>query len=417
MRRKRLVRVQQWRSTVGSALLLTLLPWMLSCGGSKPPSTSIPPLSPPASPETPIATDPTTADSTWSVAGEPWTEETPQPLPEELVEIGVPIGVLAPFSGPYAAYGKSYLDGAQLALDAATLQGIVRLVPADSEGDAIAGLYAVRRLIQEENVAAILGGILSLPTLVAGVEANAHGVSMLSNVASEEGIRRIGAFVFHQVPSRSTEARAAADLATFDLRSFRAAILSPEKGEGRDLATAFTEQFVSLGGQVVANENYADGTTDFNRMVRRIRNSRPDLLYLPMPVDDALLLAPALGFQGIDVPILGTTHWQSDRLLQMTGIDLEGTLVPAGLQQDDSSVIEEFERLYRQRFGSDTNRFAAAGFIATRHVVAVLSKDPQADRSRIQERLTQRFGGGFDNSAPMPFLLVREGTLVDYPLH
>jgi len=166
----------------------------------------------------------------------------------------------------------------------------------------------------------------------------------------------------------------------------------------------------------VASENYASGTTDFNRMVRRIRNSGPDLLYLPMPVEDALLLAPALGFQGIDVSILGTTHWQSDRLLSMTGVDLEGALVPAGLPQDDTEVLDEFERLYLQRFGNDTNRFAAAGFIAGRRVLAVLAEDLEADRAHIQERLAQRFGGGFENNAPMPFLLVREGSLIPYPL-
>jgi branched-chain amino acid transport system substrate-binding protein len=262
----------------------------------------------------------------------------------------------------------------------------------------------------------VLGGILSLPTMVAGVEANAHAVPMISNVATEEGIRRIGPFVFHQVPSRGTEARAAAELATFDLRSFRAAILSPQQGEGRDLATAFTEQFVALGGQVVASENYEAGTTDFNRMVRRIRNSSPDLLYLPIPVEDALLLAPALGFQGLDVPTLGTTHWQSERLLRLTGVDLEGALVPAGQPQDDLTVLDEFERLYQQRFGNETNRFAAAGFIAARRVLEVLSADPLAGRQQMQQRLASLFGGGFENNAPMPFLLVRDNALVGYPL-
>ena len=410
-------RLQRWplpsrHTTAGCVLLLALVPWMLSCAGSKPQPVS---KGPTAIPKPPLATGAAT-DSTRSGATEPWRGESELPLPEEQVEAGVPLGVLAPFSGPYAAYGKSYLDGAQLALQAARLQGIVRLVPADSEGDAIVALYAVRRLIEEENVVGILGGILSLPTLVAGVEANAHGVPMLSNVASEDGIRRIGPFVFHQVPARSTEARAAADLATFDLRSFRAAILSPEQGEGRDLASAFSEQFVALGGQVVASENYGDGTTDFNRMVRRIRNSDPDLLYLPMPVEDALLLAPALGFQGIDVAIMGTTHWQSDRLLRMTGLDMEGALVPAGLPQDDTAVLDDFERLYLQRFGSETNRFAAAGFIAARHMLAALAEETQVDRSMLQQRLAMQFGGGFENNAPMPFLLVREGALVAYPL-
>lgn len=408
-------RVSAWRRRVVRwglrAVVALWVPALLSCGGGtrKPVPTERPQESPP------VTTVPTAPDTLARGPAEPWVVEPVPPAPEEVLPSGVPVGILAPFSGPYAAYGKSYLDGATLAVEAAEVPGIVRLVPADSEGDAIAALHAVRRLIETENVVTVIGGILSLPTLIAGVEANAHGVPMISNVASEEGIRRIGPWVFHQVPSRSREAQAAAELAVFDFRSFRAAILSPEQGEGRTLATAFTEQFVALGGQVVASETYEEGTTDFNRMVRRIRSSRPDLLYLPVPVEDALLLAPALGFQGIDVPILGTTHWQSDRLLRLSGIDLEGALVPGGLPQEDDGVLEEFERLYTRRFGSEANRFAAAGFIATRRVVAILSAEPDADRPRLQQQFAGRFGGGFDNNAPVPFLIVQGGALVDYP--
>jgi ABC-type branched-subunit amino acid transport system substrate-binding protein len=149
-------------------------------------------------------------------------------------------------------------------------------------------------------------------------------------------------------------------------------------------------------------------------MVRRIRASRPDLLYLPVPVEDALLLAPALGFQAIDVPVLGTTHWQSDRLLRLGGVDLEGVLIPGGVPQEDDGILDEFERLYTRRFGTEANRFAAAGFIATRRVVAVLSDVPDADRQHLQQEFASRFGGGFDNNAPMPFLIVQDGALVPY---
>ena len=101
----------------------------------------------------------------------------------------------------------------------------------------------------------------------------------------------------------------------------------------------------------------------------------------------------------------------------MTGVDLEGAMVPGGLPQDETPVMDDFERLYLQRFGTAPNRFAAAGYTAARRVLEVFVADPEADRQRVQEALALRFGGGFDSNAPMPFLVVKEGALKELVTH
>ena len=89
-------------------------------------------------------------------------------------------------------------------------------------------------------------------------------------------------------------------------------------------------------------------------------------------------------------------------------------MIPGGLPQDATPVLEDFERMYLSRFGMEPNRFAAAGYTAARRVLEVFLVDPQADRHHVQEALAARFGGGFESNAPMPFLVVREGTLKEW---
>ncbi|MFQ5600166.1 MAG: ABC transporter substrate-binding protein [Candidatus Krumholzibacteriia bacterium] len=320
------------------------------------------------------------------------------------------VGVLAPFSGRYAAYGKAYLDGARLAVDSFNDLGPVQVevVPADTRGQPLSALAAVRRLAGAEDVVAILGGVLNLPTLVAAVEANCRGVPLLSNVATEDGIRETGPYVFHQVASRQRAASAAADLAAFRLRRFRAAVLYPEEGEGRVLASGFAERMGALGGRIVASESFAAGTTDFTSLVRRIRAAQPDVLFVPAGVEDMLLIAPTLAVQGVEAQLIGTEKWKSERLLGGTGVELEGALVPAGEHEGDHEELARFRELYADRYGPRANRFAAAGYLAARRILDVLAQRPEADREALRTGLEARGAPG-DRRMPVRFLVVRDG--------
>jgi len=320
------------------------------------------------------------------------------------------LGLLAPLSGRYAAYGKAYLDGAQLAVDAFNDRGPMRveLAPADSKGEPISALAATRRLVDSVAVVAILGGVLNLPTLVAGVEANCSRVPMLSNVATEEGIGSIGPYVFHRGPSRQRAARAGADLAVFVLRRFRAAVLYPEAGDGRALATAFSERLTALGGELVASESYAAGTTDFTTLVQRLRGAEPEVLYLPASAEEVLLIAPALVFQGLAAQVIGTEEWNSERPLRAGGADLEGALLPAAEAPDGD--LERFRRQYRARFSAPDNRFAAAGFQGANCILDLLAERPGSGREALRGALAERLQMEGRSRGETPrFLIVRDG--------
>jgi branched-chain amino acid transport system substrate-binding protein len=321
--------------------------------------------------------------------------------------------VLAPLSGKYAAYGKAYLDGAQLATDAFDDKrgpARVELVPADSRGEALPALAATRRLVATDGLVAILGSVLSLPTVVAGLQANCSRVPLLSNVATEEGIADIGPYVFHIGPSRLRAARSAADLVVFSLRRFRAAVLCSEDGDGRTLATAFGERLCGLGGEVVASESYAAGTTDFTAVARRLRASGPDVLYLPASVDETLLIAPALAVQGFSAPLVGTEEWSSDRLLRAAGADLEGALLPAPDADASGTEMARFRDAYRARYARPDNRYAAAGYVGATRLLDLLAQNPGADRETLRRELEESLRVARPNAGGTPrFLVVRDG--------
>jgi ABC-type branched-subunit amino acid transport system substrate-binding protein len=340
-------------------------------------------------------------------------EETAPPPAAEPVERPAPtrgetrVGLLAPFSGRYAGYGQSFLAGARAALDASPTKPNIVLIPADSKGEAIGSLEATRRLILQEQVVCILGDVLNLTTMLAGVEANCRGVPMLSNVATEDDIGRIGPWVIHDVPSRRVEAEAAAELAMFTLRRDEAGILSSDAPASRDLAARFAERFGGLGGNVVTSEVYPEGTKDFNAWLVRVRDASPDVLYLPVSADDMQMIAPALSFQGVLARLIGSAAWNSERLLEASALDLEGALIP--VHASDTAAPGQLPA--RLTSGDDTDRFALAGFTAAQRIRDLVAAHPAAaaDREALRAALEKDMQSKRARSG-IRFLVVRDGA-------
>jgi branched-chain amino acid transport system substrate-binding protein len=342
------------------------------------------------------------ATATASPAGSATAAAAPQAAATAIREDASPtppvplrLGVLVPLRGRYAAYGKAYLDGAQLAADAANRRATrrIEIVPADAQGEqgeAAAAMLATRRLVQTEGLVAILGSVQSVPTLVAALEANCSGVPLVSNVAADDGIGNVGPWVFHAVPSRLEAAGASAELTVRALKRQRAAILFPEEGDGQALALAFSDRLAALGGEVVFSEAFVPGTTDFTLLARQIATANPEVLYVPASTDDLVLIVPALTYQGVTAQIIGTEDLGATRLLETDGIELEGALVPAPPADGSDAELAAFRNAYKQTVTPTEKRLAAAGWMGARAVLDAIAQTPVVDRDAVQRGLEAR---------------------------
>ena len=326
------------------------------------------------------------------------------------------LGILAPFSGRYANYGRAYLDGAQVAIDAFARAARVyaEALPGDTKGTPNAALVALRRLAHEEGAVCIVGGMLNLPTWVAAVEANCVGVPLVSNVASEVGINDVGPWVFHEVASQQRAAAAAADQTIYELRRFRVAVLYPNEGEGRGLASTYSSRVGELGGRIVASESFAHGTMDFTSVVRRIRAANPEVLYLPVDPDEVMLIAPTLAFHGVDAVLIGREDWNSEQLMVSVGLDLEGALIPEATHASQPGALDRFDTAYFEKHGERPSSIAVAGYMAVQRVLKVVATLPSVDRQTLRDALDAR--AAQDEQRPMGyrFLVVRDGEARPY---
>ncbi|MEX2366033.1 MAG: ABC transporter substrate-binding protein, partial [Pseudohongiellaceae bacterium] len=184
----------------------------------------------------------------------------------------VKIGFLGGFTGPIESLTPPIYDAARLAVrhvngQGGILDGDILVMPsADTTCvDSSAATNGADRLINSENVTAIVGALCSGATIAAannvGVPAS---VVMISPASTSPAISELNDNdqVFRTPPSDAYQGEILARL-LISKGIEEAAVTYVNNDYGKGLADAFAASFESEGGMVMANEAHEDGKADY----------------------------------------------------------------------------------------------------------------------------------------------------------
>ncbi len=246
------------------------------------------------------------------------------------------IGLLCPLSGRFSPLGEAFVKGASLALKEARRRGMegIEIVVGDTQANPLVARSVAERLIERERVVAIVGAILSSPTIAAAQVADFKTTVLLSPVASEQEIGSIGDWVFQISSESDAEIIAVARIACRELDHRRIAFLSGNDFQSRRVERLFRKEVERSGSSICISEFYDEGNTDFHKSIERIRRADPQALFIASDAEDLILILPQISFYEFGVQLLGTSSWNSNRLLLMAGRDMEGAIFPATVGQE-----------------------------------------------------------------------------------
>jgi ABC-type branched-subunit amino acid transport system substrate-binding protein len=211
------------------------------------------------------------------------------------------VGVILPLSGEYAAYGKRALLAIRLALgmtvseekpaepqlDPATgelmptkkndekLTGTLttpsglRLIVKDSAGKADVSRRAVRELVEQDHVIAVLGDILIDTSLPIALACEEFGVPMLS-LSRRDGVPEAGPWSFRLALTPKKQARALVELAVDGLHMKRFGVMYPKKAFSVELMNEFWNELDARQAEITAIESYAHDQTTFTDESKRL---------------------------------------------------------------------------------------------------------------------------------------------------
>lgn len=244
------------------------------------------------------------------------------------------IGLIAYLKGEgitISSSGTPTLSGAQLAVKQINDRGglqiggrshPVELVVEAIENDSTQAVEAARRLIEEQQVVAIVGPQYSGDAIEAGAVAEEAGVPLISGTSTNPRTTSNRKFVFRATFTDTFQASVLADLAYNDLRARRAAVLYDSLDTySSELGLLFSASFANQGGEIVASETFESGNWRMDEQFERIIEARPDLVFLPVYPAEAIYQAATLRKLGFNGRLLGGDGWDALALINLPAFD------------------------------------------------------------------------------------------------
>ena len=276
----------------------------------------------------------------------------------------IKIGCYLPMTGAAAAMGQMVWEGVQVAhkLKPQVLGQDVKLVLVDTKSDKIEAANAVSRLIEKEEVKAIIGEVISSDTLAGNPIAERAQVPNISPTATNPLVTQNKKFAFRACFADNLQGRVAARYAKNHLKVKRVAmIIDQAQDYCVGLSLYFMREFKHLGGEIVSLTHIQTGDQDFSGQIAAIKAKKPELIYAPNYYAEDALLARQLQNLGVKAPIFTGDGAQVPELITLGGPAVNGMYFTAHFHPDQAAtpLAREFMPAYKKEYNKELGAFAA----------------------------------------------------------
>lgn len=288
----------------------------------------------------------------------------------------IKVGVIAELTGDIPAVGASCKNAAELAvkevndaggLDVGGKKYKIELFIEDNAGKADQSASAASKLITQQNVVAIVGPNASRYAIPASEIAESSKVVLISPWSTNPRTTLVGdtneskKYVFRAAFIDPFQGRVVAKFALDNLGAKTAAVLFDVASDyNKGIAEFFKATFEENGGTVVAYETYTTGDKDFSAQLTKIKDTNPDVVFLPNYYSEVPLQIQQAHRLGITAPFLGSDSWGSSELLSLCGADCEGYYFSTHYAADAATpVATKFIESYKATYGTTPDDVAA----------------------------------------------------------
>ena len=310
----------------------------------------------------------------------------------------IKIGVFEPVTGANAGGAKWEIEGIKLAnkLYPEVLGKKVELVIVDNKSHKVEAANAASRLVDKENVNAVIGSYGSSLSIAGGeifknAKIPAVGASCTNPMVTldNEYYSRV-CFID---PFQGT---VMANYAFGKLNAKKVAIVQEVSNDyAVGLAKFFTDSFKKLTGDdksIVAVANYNTGDTDFSAQLTNIKALNPDVIFAPGNFTESAALTKQARELGITAPIIGGDTWETQEFIDIGGKAVEGAIFSTFFDaaKPATSETEKFIAEFKKAFpDKEPAGVSALGYDAYLLIIDAIKRANSADPEKIKEAINQ----------------------------
>lgn len=342
----------------------------------------------------------------------------------------VKVGVINSMSGTFAEFGRRYLTGLEVARDEINDNGgingeQVELVLQDDASQAQGALAAFESMNNDE-LPMVIGTYASSISGPLAKLADRSKRPLLILGSADDGITNPGSpWVFRAKHESSIVAQVYFDyydhLRESDPELKTIAILVANSAWPNSLAKKGREHAEERGYEIVADQAYNQGTTDFRPILNKFKKAKPDIIYSSTYASDGVAVARQIREVGLDAKVVTIdTSSSLPSFVNQLGDASEYITSAVTWNQDvNYPGADELAKALGERAGGDPSFYEAEGYLNLRVAADALSRaasmEPEDVRQALLETDLMTPAGhvkfedkdGFQNQNPIQDLIIQ----------
>ena len=314
-----------------------------------------------------------------------------------MAQAEVKVGFLGGFTGGIESLTPPIFAGAQLAVKQINEQGgilggqTLEMPLGDTTcSDASAASNAADRMVNSENVTAIVGALCTGATIAAANNAAIPGgVLMVSPASTAPAVSELddNDLVFRTVPSDAFQGEMLAKL-LLDKGIDYVAVTFVNNDYGRGLSDAFSAAFAAGGGEVAENLAHEDNRADYRSELGSLSASGADTLVVLAYADTSGQTVLRQAYEsGMFTQYVGADGMVGDSLVEAIGADVLDGMIATRPGSPELPGTEIFNNAATEADIDPSAVFAAQAYDAAFLIALAIEQNGSADREGLADAL------------------------------
>ncbi len=299
------------------------------------------------------------------------------------------IGASVALTGPIPDPGRDIANGAEIAIDDLNEMGgfnghMFELDLQDGACDGDAGTTVANRFASDPTIVAVSGGTCSGETFGLTPVLQQARIPFVSPSATNPEITSAECDICNRV-ALSDALQGATDAAYVfnDLGLTTVAVMHDSSDYGLGLAQVFNDDFIAMGGTVVAFEGVQVGDTDFRAPLTNIAANTPELIFFGGYATEAALIATQMKEVGLEDAIFFSDDGSfTQQYLTAAGAAAEGTYASFVAGDDVKELNDAFDAKYMEKYGispDDLGPFHGQSYDSVRVIADAIARVAKTD--------------------------------------
>lgn len=313
------------------------------------------------------------------------------------------IGAFYPMTGTNANKGQLNKNGTELAVKdinaAGGLLGMeVQIVYEDTQSKKEVVPNVVRKLIEQDKVAALIGEVASSNSIAAAPvlkELKRPAIAPTSTnpkvVLDPADQTKVNPYYFRACFVDAVQGKVMANFAYNSLKFTKAAVIyNIAQDYNKGLAEYFIARWKELGGTIVAEETFPDGTQDFRPQLTKIKAAEPEVVITCNTYSESGLILKQAKELGMDMVFFAGDSTHAPQVIEIAGEDAVQNLYLTTLYagDDPDPKAKAFAEKYRAAYNADPNSNACFAYESLMVLAEAIKKagkvDPEAIRAALE---------------------------------